>query len=87
MSITFMNLVNSKASDARRLRFNLTDKMDLRSVDKRVALSDLSIYYTWKNVKNLYRNNKFKISGTKWGGEIELLDASYSVPGIQTYFK
>ena len=45
-----------------RLLLNLTDKIDLRRKDKYVALSNLSIYYTWKNIKTLYKNNKFKIS-------------------------
>ena len=40
----------------------LTDKLDLRKGQKGVALSNLSIYYTWKNVKSSYNKNKFKIS-------------------------
>ena len=87
MSTIFMNSENSNTSDARVLRLNITDKIDLQSGDKRVALSDLSIYSTWKNIKSFYRNNKCKISGTKWGEEIEVLYASYSVPDIQDYFK
>ena len=57
-----MNSENSKASDPRRLLFNLSDKINLKRSDKYVALLNLSIYYTWKNLKKSYKNNKFKIS-------------------------
>ena len=59
-----MNSENSEKSDAHRIRFNLTHKMDLRRGDKCVVLLDHSSYRTWKNMKRLYRNNKFEISGT-----------------------
>ena len=64
MSTLLINSENSKSSDAHRLKLNLMDKMDLQRGDKRAVLSDLSIYYTWKNIKKLNRNNKIKISGT-----------------------
>ena len=57
-----MNSENSKTSDPYRLLLNLTEKIDLRRKDQYVALSNLSIYYTWKNIKKSYKNNKFKIS-------------------------
>ena len=56
-----MNFKNSKTSDPHRVLLNLTDKEDLRRKDKYIALSNLSIYYTWKNIKNPYKNKKFKI--------------------------
>ena len=65
----------------------LTDKLDLRRGQKTVALSNLSIYYTWKNVKSSYNNNKFKISAPTWSEEFELPDGSYSVSDIQDYFE
>ena len=65
----------------------LTDKLDLRRGQKTVALSNLSIYYTWKNVKSAYNNNKFKISAPTWSEEFELPDGSYSVSNIQNYFE
>ena len=65
---------------------NLTNKIDLRS-EKTVALSNLSIYYTWKNIKSSYNNDKFKISAPMWSEELELPDGSYSVSDIQDYFK
>ena len=57
-----MNSKYAKTSDPRRLLLNLTDKIDLRRKDKYIALSNLIIYYTWKNIKKLYKNNEFKIS-------------------------
>ena len=59
-----MNSKNSKAPDYLRISLNLTDNTDLRRKYKYVALSNLSIYYTWKNIKKLYKNNKFKVSVT-----------------------
>ena len=65
---------------------NLTNKIDLRS-EKTIALSNLSIYYTWKNIKSSYNNNKFKASAPTWNKEFNLPDGSYSVTDIQNYFK
>ena len=62
MDTVFMNPGNSKTSDPHRLLVNLSDKINLRRKDKYFALSNLSIYYTWKNIKKSYNNNKFKIS-------------------------
>ena len=81
-----MNSENSKTSDPHRLLLNLTDKTDVRRKDKYVALSNLSIYYTWKNIKKSCNNNKFKISAPTWNEEFELPDKSYSVSVIQDYF-
>ena len=65
----------------------LTDKLDLRRGQKTVALSNLSIYYTWKNIKSSYNNNKFKISAPTWSEEFELPDGSYSISDIRDYFE
>ena len=65
----------------------LTDKLDLRRGQKTVALSNLSIYYTWKNIKSSYNNNKFKISAPTWNEEFELTAGSYSISDIQDYFE
>ena len=54
---------------------------------KSIALSNLSIYYTRKNIKSSYKNNKFKISATTWKNEFELPDGSYLVSDIQDYFE
>ena len=87
MDTIFMNTENNKTSEHHVLVLKLTDKLDLRRGQKTVALSNLSIYYTWKNVKSSYNNNKFKISASTWSEEFELPDGSYSVSDIQDYFE
>ena len=87
MDTIFMNSENSKTSEYHVLVLKLTDKLDLRRGQKTVALSNLSIYYTWKNIKSSYNNNKFKISAPTWNEEFELPDGSYSISDIQDYFK
>ena len=87
MDTIFMNSENSKTSEHNVLVLKLTDKLDLRRGQKTVALSNLSIYYMWKNVKSSYNNNKFKISAPTWSEEFELPDGSYSVSDIQDYFE
>ena len=82
-----MNSGNSKTSQPHVLTLKLTYKLDLRLVEKVIALSNLSIYYTWKNVKSSYNNNQFKISAPTWNDEFELPDGSYYVLDIQDYFK
>ena len=82
-----MNSKNSKTSDPHRLLLNLTDKIDLRKKGKCIALSNLSIYYTWKNIKKPYKNDKFKISAPTWNEEFELFDGSCSISDIQYYFE
>ena len=87
MDTIFMNSENSKTSEYHVLVLKLTDKLDLRRGQKTVALSNLSIYYTWKNIKSSFNNNKFKISAPTWSEEFELPDGSYSVSDIQDYFE
>ena len=65
----------------------ITNKLDLKIGKKVIALSNLSIYYTWKNIKSSYNNNKFKISASTWNDEFELPDGSYSVSNIQDCFE
>ena len=79
MDTTFMNSENSRTVEYHVLVLKLTDKLDLRSGQKTVTLPNLSIYYTWKNIKNSYNNNKFKIFAPTWNEEIELPDGSYSI--------
>ena len=85
MNVIFMNSENSKKSKV--LALKLTNKLDLRIGEKVIALSNLSIYYTWKNIKSSYNNNKFKISAPTWNDKFELPDGSYSVSDIQDYFE
>ena len=65
-----MNSENSKTSEPHVLILKLTDKLDLRRGEK--TLSNLSIYYTWKNIKSSYNNSKFKISAPTWNYKFEL---------------
>ena len=87
MDTIFMNSENSKISEYHVLVLKLTDKLNLRRRQKTVALSNLSIYYMWKNIKSSYNNNKFKISAPTWNEEFELPDGSYSISDIQSYFE
>ena len=87
MNTIFMNSENSRTSEYHVLVLKLTDKLDLRRGQKTVALSNLSIYYTWKNIKSSYNNNKFKISAPTWSEEFELPDGSYSISNIRDYFE
>ena len=86
MDTIFINSENSRTSEYHVLLLNLTNKIDLRS-EETVALSNLSIYYTWKNIKSSYNNNKFKISAPTWSEEFNFPDGSYSIRDIQDYFK
>ena len=82
-----MNSEKSKTPYPHRLLLNLTDKIGLRTKNKQIALSNLSSYYTWKNIKKLYQNNKFKISAPTQNEEFELPDGSYSISDIQDYLE
>ena len=82
-----MNSENSKTSKPYILKLKLTDKLDLWIGEKVIALSNLSIYFTCKNIKGSYNSNKFKISAPTWNGEFTLPDESYSISDIQDYFK
>ena len=81
-----MNSENSRTSEYHVLVIKLTDKLDLKGGQKSVVLSNLSIYYTWKNIKSSKNNNRFKISAPKWIDTFDLPDGSYSVADIQDYF-
>ena len=87
MNTIFMNSKNSKTSDPHGLLLNLTDKINFKRSDKYVALSNLSIYYTWKNIKKSYKNNKFKTSAPTQNEKFELTGGSYFIPDIQDYFE
>ena len=82
-----MNSKNTKTSDPHMLLLNLKDKINLKRSDKYVALSNLSMYYTWKNINKSYKKNKFKISAPTWNEEFELPDGSCSISDIQDHFQ
>ena len=73
MDTIFMNSENSKNSEQHILILKLTDKLDLRRGEKITALSNLSIYYTWKNMQSAYNNNKFKKSAPTWKDNLNCL--------------
>ena len=87
MEAFFMNTKNSKTSELHRFKYNLIDKLDLKKPNKNMALASLSIYYTWKNVKPICNNNKFKISAPTWNDAFDLPDGSYNIPAIQNYIE
>ena len=87
MNAIFINSENSKTSKAHFLILKLTNELGLRRGEKIIAFSNLSIYYSWKNIRSSYNNNKFKISGPTWNDKFELSDGLYSVSGIQDYFE
>ena len=87
MDAIFMNSGNSKTSDPHRLSLNFSDKVILKISDKYIALSNVSIYYTWKNTKKSCKNNKFKISFPTWNEEFELPDGKYAESDIQGNLK
>ena len=82
MDTIFMNSENSKTSKPHVLTLKFTNKLDLRLDKKVIAISNLSMYYTWENVKGSYNNNKFKILAPTWNEEFKLPDGSYSISDI-----
>ena len=82
-----MNPEKSRTSEYHVLVLKLTDELDLKRGQKSIALSNLSIYYTWKNVKSSYNNNKFKISAPTCSDKFELPDGTYLISDIQDYFE
>ena len=87
MDTIFVNSEKSKTSKPHVLTLKLTSKLDLRIGEKVIVLSNLSIYYIWKNIKSSYNNSKFKISAPTWNDKFEVQDGSYSVSDIQDYFE
>ena len=87
METIFMNTENSKTSEPHRFKLDLRDKFNLKNSNQSMALANLSIYYTWKNIKSEYSNNKFKMSAPTWNDTFDLSDSSYSISDIQDYFE
>ena len=87
METFFINSKNSKTNEPNRFKYDLIDKLDLKNPNKNMALANLSIYYTWKNVKSTYNNNKFKLSAPTWNEIFDLPDGSYNISEIQDYIE
>ena len=83
-----MNSENSNTSEPHILILQLTDELESTRGEEITVLSNLSIYYTWKNIKSSYNNNKFKILATTWNDKFESPNGSlYFVSNIQDYFE
>ena len=76
-----------KTNESNKFIYQFTDKLNLKNPSKNTALANLSIYYTWKNIKSKYNSNKFKISAPTWNDEFNIPDGSYSLSAIQYYFE
>ena len=87
METFFMDSRNSKTNEPNRFQYDLIDKLDLKNPNKNMPLANLSIYYTWKNVKSTYNNNKFKILAPTWKETFDLPDGSYNISEIQDYIE
>ena len=87
METFFMNSKNSKTSEPYKFKYDLIDKLDLRNPNKNMAPANLSIYYTWKNAKSIYNNNKFEILEPTWNETFDLPDGSYNISEIQDYIE
>ena len=87
METVFMNTLNSKTNESNRFVYQFTDELNLKNLDKNIVSANLSMYYTWKNIKSKYNNNKFEIHTPTWNDEFNLPNGSYSVPDIQDYFE
>ena len=87
METFFMNSKNSKTNEPNRFKYDLIDKLDLKNPNKNMVLGNLSTYYTWKNVKSTYNNNKFKISSPTWNETFDLPDGSYNISEMQDYYE
>ena len=87
METIFMNTLNSRINKFNRFVYQFNDNLNLKNPNENIALAKLSIYYTWKNIKSEYNNNKFKISAPTWNDEFNLPNGSYSVSDIQDYFE
>ena len=85
METVFMNTENSKTNECHRFRLDMTDKLNLKDPKKNMALANLSIYYTRKNIKSEHKNNKF--TAPTWNDTFNLPDGSYSIADIQDCFE
>ena len=82
-----MNTLSSKTNGSNKFIYQFTYKLNLKNPNKNMQLAKLSIYYTWKNIKSKYNNNKFKISAPTWNDQFDLPNESYSLSDIQDYFE
>ena len=77
METIFTDTENSKMNEPHKFLLTLSQRLDLRSSDKHVALQNLYIYYMSENIRKQYKNNKPKIMATTSNDKFELPDGSY----------
>ena len=83
-----MNTENSETNESNYFIYQLTDKLNLKTLkNKNIGLVNLIIYYTWKNIKSEYNSSKFEISAPTWNNTFDLPNGSYSISDIQDYFE
>ena len=87
METIFLNTENSKSNELHKFVLNLWQILGLRSSDKHINHQNLSIYYTWNNIRKQYKNKKLKIIAPTWNDEFELPDGSYSFSDILDYIE
>ena len=87
METIFTNTENSKTNEPHRFRLSLVDKFNLKNPNENIALNNSIVYYTWKNIKSAYNNNKFIVSAPAWNDTFDLPDGYNSVENIQDYFE
>ena len=82
-----LNFLTKRLKQIKLFRLSVADKLNLKNPNKKIGLGNLSIYYTWKNSKSAYSNNKFAISAPTWNDTFDLPDGSYFIADIQDYFE
>ena len=82
-----MNTWNSQINESNKFIYQFNDKLSLKNPNKNMALANLSVYYTWKNIKSKCNNNKFKVSAPTWNDKFNLPDGLYSISDIKDYFE
>ena len=88
MATIFTSTKSSKTNESNKFIYQFTDKLNLKTPNnKNIGLINLSIYYTWKNIKSEYNDNKFKITAPTWNDTFDLPDGFYSTSDIQDLFK
>ena len=87
METICVNTLNSKINESTKFIYRFTHILNFKNTNKNIAIANLSIYYTWKNIKSEHNNNKFKISASTWNDKFNLSNGSYSVSDIQDYFE
>ena len=87
METIFMDTENSKTNELHKFVLDLPRRLDLKSSDKCVVLQNLSVYYTWKNIRQQHKNNKLRKITQTWNNELKLVDSSYTLSDIQDHIE